>query len=103
MAKYNTYLYDVFGNRINDDFRDLVNDILDRIDFDEYLDNRDDFYELLIEDIDQSYFIYGEYQWAMMMQYQSPQDANFNEAFDLFVGDMLTLIDSIINDMASEE
>lgn len=103
MTKYNTYLYDVFGNRINDDFRDLVNDILDRIDFDEYLDNRDDFYELLIEDIDQSYFIYGEYQWAMMMQYQSPQDANFNEAFDLFVGDMLTLIDSIINDMASEE
>ena len=103
MANYNRYLYDVFGNRINDDFRDLVNDILDRIDFDEYLDNRDNFYELLLQDINDSYFIYGEYQWAMMMQYQNPQDANFNEAFDLFVGDMMVLIENIIDDMTEEE
>lgn len=103
MAKYIRNMYDVFGNRINDDFKELVDDILDRINFDEYLDNRDNFYELLLQDINDSYFIYDEYQWAMMMQYQNPQDANFNEAFDLFVGDMVELIENIIDDMTEEE
>lgn len=104
MANYNSYIYDVFGNRISDDFRELVDDILDRFGFDELLDGEEhDLYEMLVEDIDSSYFIYDTYQWAMMEHYQNPQDANFDEAYDLFAQDMMTLIGIIADDMASEE
>lgn len=103
MANYNNYIYDVFTGRVSDDFYELIDDILDRFNFDDYLDREPyELYDVLIEDIDSSFFIYDAYQWAMMMYYQSPTEASFNDAFSLFVDDMGTLINSIVDDMVDD-
>jgi hypothetical protein len=91
MAQYGRNIYNVFGSIYDDDFLDLVNDVLDRLDLGGEVEQ-----EKVYEAIDSS-LIYYHQQWTMMKYYQNPQDANYEEAFESFVNDMFSVVDDILS------
>lgn len=91
MAQYGRNIYNVFGNIYDDDFLNLVNDVLDRLDLGGEVE-QDELYEAI-----DSSLIYYNQQWAMMKYYQNPQEANYEEAFEFFVNDMFSVVDDILS------
>lgn len=64
-------------------FEDVLNNILGGIDLDdvkELLDNDGDIYDLVDEELYNS-LIYYEDQWEVMKHYQTPKEANFEDAW----------------------
>lgn len=47
----------------------------------------DEGYEMLTDALDDE-LIYTEDQWTIMKEYQSPEDANYDEAYRLFYEDL---------------
>lgn len=81
--------------RFEDKFFDVVKDVIDRIDFENI--NEDNIDDYVWNEIDNS-LIYTEDQWTVMAHYQSPEDANFNEAMDEFTEDIRSIVEDIISE-----
>ena len=75
------------------EFYDLAKDILGRIDFDEL--NEDNIYDAVYDAMDES-LIYTEDQWKMMELYQSPSEANFDNAWSDFESDLTGVVDILL-------
>lgn len=80
--------------RFEDKFFDVVKDVIDRIDFDSV--DEDNIDDCVWEEIDNS-LIYTADQWTVMEHYQSPENANFNEAMDEFTEDIRAIVEDIIS------
>ena len=81
--------------RIEDKFFDVVKDVIDRIDFEDV--NEDNIDDYVWQEIDNS-LIYTEDQWTVMAHYQSPEDADFNEAMDEFTEDIRSIVEDIVSE-----
>lgn len=95
------YIWNHFRDeRTTDKFLDIVEDVIDRIDFDNV--SEDNISDVVYEEIDNS-LIYDEDQWTMMAHYQRPSEADFDEAFGYFVSDIEAIVEDIISDREPEE
>ena len=83
------------GERLEDKFFDVVKDVIDRINFEDV--NEDNIDDYVWQEIDNS-LIYTADQWTVMAHYQSPEDANFNEAMDEFTEDIRSIVEDIISE-----
>lgn len=71
---------------------DLFESILDRIDLDKIDSNdSDSIYESVYKALDDG-LIYSEDMWFMMACYQSPEDANWDDAYDTFTDDLVDIV-----------
>ena len=91
------YVWKHFDNYASFEFVDIVVDILDRIDDIENCDD-EDVYQAMDDSL-----LYTEDQWTMMAHYQSPQDANFEDAWESLYSDLLSIVESIKEDRADVE
>lgn len=66
----------------------FAREIFSRIDEDEF----EDIEEAIINATD-DYLIYTVDQWALMEFYQTPREANFEEAFQMFLEDLFKVIE----------
>ena len=67
---------------------DIASDILDRASD----DDRKDASEKIIDALNDS-LIYCDDQWEIMKAYQSPEEANFQNALEEFINDLLSVIE----------
>lgn len=79
---------------------DIIENVINRIDFDEVDD--DDLYDAIMTAIDDE-LIYSEDQWEIMKQYQSPQDASWEEAIDEFYNDVYAIVEDLLENYHSNE
>lgn len=89
-------IYDQFGYG---DMAGLAENILDRIDVD---DVKDDAYEALYQAMDDG-MIYTKDQWTMIEYYCTPQDANYNTAWEAFEGDLMKCLSAGVIEEDEEE
>lgn len=89
-------IYDQFGYG---DMAGLAENILDRIDVD---DVKDDAYEALYQAMDDG-MIYTDDQWIMIRYYCTPQDANYNTAWEAFEGDLMNCLSAGVIEEDEEE
>lgn len=85
-------------SRLENDFYDLVVDIIDRIDFDDI----DDVGDAVSEAID-SGFIYYDDEWTMLKHYANPKDVNYDEEFELFYNDIYSIVDDLVENKTDED
>ena len=76
-----------FDFRGTDAFFDLVEDIIDRIDEDDFFDDR---LEAVWDAID-SGLIYYDDQWEVLKHYCTPFDANWEDAIEEFANDVVNV------------
>lgn len=82
-------IYDTFQTG-SDKFIDIVRDLVDRVD--NYEDEED-----IMRAIDDG-LIYTEDQWEVMKHYQSPSDANFNDAMESLISDIFAICSTIASE-----
>lgn len=75
------------------DFLDIVANVIDRIDDIEELGD-DDVYDEVMSAIDDE-LIYDDDQWRIMRFYQTPGDANLDEAFEQLAEDCVEIVNKI--------
>ena len=75
------------------DFLDIVANVIDRIDDIEELGD-DDIYDEVLSAIDDE-LIYDDDQWRIMRFYQTPGDANLDEAFEQLTEDCVEIVTKI--------
>ena len=81
-------IYEVFGC-VNSDMLEIIEGIIDRLDPAD-LDDEDDFVWAVGEAVSDE-LIYTYNQWQVMMHYQSPDEADYGEAVDLLINQILQL------------
>jgi len=93
MKKDNLFkvLSDVFG--FNSDIIGIAENVISRIDFNEF--DKDDIYSIIDTAMNDELIYYND-QWTMMMFYQLPQEANFENAWYNFEDDLYKVITEII-------
>lgn len=89
-SPYKALIGEQFDHTFDFDFLDVVADLLDRIDFD--AENID---EEIYSAIDEGLIYYAD-QWKVIQFYQTPEQANFNEAIEDLTGDLIELCNKII-------
>lgn len=95
------YIWSHFrGDRASDEFLKIVEDVIDRVDFEEV--NEDTIYDIAYQEIDDS-LIYTEDQWEVMKHYQSPNEADFDSAMEEFTNDIIAIIEEIASDKEDTE
>lgn len=80
-----------FDNRGTDSFFDVVEDIVDRVDIEDW---KDDDYDAIWQAIDEG-LIYTKDQWVVLEHYCTPTDANFDEAIEELASDMGSILSDI--------
>ena len=73
------------------DYVGIIDDILSRCD---EVDLLEDTYEAAMDAIDTA-LIYDEDQWAVMKHFQRPNEANLDEAYELLVDDVVTILNNL--------
>lgn len=92
--KINQSIYTVFGiGKI----ADIVSDLVDRIDEDEWQDIKDGNEFDIICDIIDNGLIYNDDIWEIMKHYQNPQNADYMGAISELQEDLYTLLHKIVN------
>lgn len=89
-------IYNEFGYN---DMAGLAENILDRIDVD---DVKEDAYEALYQAMDVG-MIYTKDQWTMIEYYCTPQDADFNTAWENFESDLMNCLSAGVIETEDEE
>lgn len=89
-------IYNEFGYN---DLAGLAESIFNRIDVD---DVKDDAYEALYQAMDDG-MIYTDDQWTMIRYYCTPQDANYNTAWEAFEGDLMNCLSAGVIEEDEEE
>ena len=72
----------------NDKINGIAEAVLNRIDEDEMDEPYDAVFDAMNDEL-----IYTEDQWAMIEYYCTPQDANYDSAWDSFEYDLLSAVD----------
>jgi hypothetical protein len=80
--------YEKLVRHFNGDFAGIAENVLSRIDADEI---EKDPYEAVLQAMDDE-LIYTEDQWAMIEYYCTPQNADFNGAWEDFANDLMSAI-----------
>jgi len=80
---------------------DIIENVIDRIE-DIYVEDEDELHDAIIQAIDDS-LIYTEDLWEIMKQYQSPQDANWDEAVEEFYNDVYVIVEDLRENYHSDE
>lgn len=79
---------EVFGC-VSDDMLEIIEGVIDRLD-PEDLEDEDEFVWAVSQAVDDE-LIWTLCQWQVMMHYQSPDEANYGEAVDLLINQILQL------------
>lgn len=80
-----------FDYRGTDSFFDLVTDLIDRIDEEDFAEDE---YEAIWQAIDEG-LIYTEDQWEVLKHYCTPAEANFDEALEYLAQDIANIVGDI--------
>lgn len=80
-----------FNYHGSDAFFDVVEDLVDRVDIEDW---KDDDYDAIWQAIDEG-LIYTKDQWTILEYYCSPTDANFDEAIEELASDMGSILSDI--------
>ena len=80
-----------FDNRGTDSFFDVVEDLVERVDIEDW---KDDDYDAIWQAIDEG-LIYTRDQWVVLEHYCTPTDANFDEAIEELASDMGSILSDI--------
>lgn len=80
-----------FDNRGTDSFFDVVDDLVERVDIEDW---KDDDYDAIWQAIDEG-LIYTRDQWVVLEHYCTPTDANFDEAIEELASDMGSILSDI--------
>lgn len=80
--------YEKLVRHFSGDFAGIAENVLSRIDADEI---EKDAYEAVLQAMDDE-LIYTEDQWAMIEYYCTPQNADFNGAWEDFANDLMSAI-----------
>lgn len=85
-----------------DEFLAILEDIISRAI--SIVDDRDnaDLFEVIQDAMDDA-LIYNDDKWEIMKHYQSPSDANFDEAWESTSTDCLSILQAILNDRNDSE
>ena len=87
-SPYKEIIGNYFDHTFNFEFLDIVANVIDRID--DYR-SEEDAYEAIDAEL-----IYSDDQWTVMQFYQTPEQANFNDAMDSFTSDILAICELIV-------
>lgn len=90
---YKKQIGEYFDYSCDFDFLDIVAEILERIDVDEI--NEDNIYDAIYDAMDN--IIYYYQQWRIIEHYQTPMDANFDDAMSDFENDLYNLVRMIVD------
>lgn len=80
--------YEKLVRHFSGDFAGIAENVLSRIDADEI---EKDAYEAVLQAMDDE-LIYTEDRWAIMMEYQTPEEADFNLAWEAFADELMECI-----------
>ena len=80
-----------YFERATDDFFDLVDDIIDRIDEDDFIS---DSYEAVWEAIDNGVIYYDD-QWEILKHYCDPKNADWDYAIEEFANDIADIAQEV--------
>ena len=81
-----------YFERATDEFFDLADDIIDRIDEDDFING--DSYEAVWEAIDNGVIYYDD-QWEILKHYCNPTDADWDYAIEEFANDIADIAQEI--------
>lgn len=90
---YKKDIGEYFEYSMDFEFLDVVAEVLERIDFDEL--NDDNICEMVLDAIGDEVIYYNQ-QWTIIEHYQTPKDANFDEAMSEFDDDIYNLVVKIM-------
>ena len=79
--------YEKLSRHFYGDFVGIAENVLSRIGEDEL----DDVYDAVYQAMDDE-LIYTEDRWAIMMEYQTPEEADFNLAWEAFADELMECI-----------
>ena len=82
-------IYEVFGS-VSNDMLEIIEGVLDRLEAEDFEDGLDDLPYYITNAIDDE-MIWTYNQWQIMQHYQSPEDADYGEAIDCLLNDLLRL------------
>lgn len=80
-----------FDYRGTDSFFDVVDDLVERVDIEDW---KDDDYDAIWQAIDEG-LIYTRDQWIVLEHYCTPTDANLDEAIEELASDMGSILSDI--------
>lgn len=82
-------IFEVFGS-VNSDMLEIIEGVLDRLDAEDFEDGLDDLPYYIANAIDDE-MIWTYNQWQVMQNYQTPDEANYGEAIDCLLNDIMRL------------
>ncbi len=103
--------YSVISRKLNgtSDFLGIVEGIIDRIDFDDVVEqaydipyHADDYLNEALTDAIDDELIYTDDQWEVLKHYCTPQNANFNDAYMALWDDCYSVASGIFEEMLDE-
>lgn len=96
-SSYKDTIAEYFDYTGDFDFLDIVANVIDRIDIEELGDDGLDIRDEVYSNVDDS-LIYYDDQWCVMKFYQTPNEANFDEAVEQLVDDCVEIVTKIKED-----
>lgn len=90
--KITSAIYDALGNIYNDDFYELIKDIVERAWY--YVEEdttEDDLWDIVYRAMDDG-MMYTENQWTMLKEYCEPQNVDFDDAWSSMESDVFEII-----------
>lgn len=81
-----------YFERGTDNFFDIADDIIDRIDEDDFIN--EDSYDAVSKAVDEG-LIYTNDQWEVLKHYCNPSDADFDYAIEEFINDIVNIAEEI--------